>query len=284
MKFGAHILFVLALVGCPKAPEVPNSTPSQESPQELELAPAESVPASLRVKFSAKLRVPGRAIPSLPGVLLVDSPRFRMILNGPIGGAVFTAIANEEALVLLDYREGRALMMEEGEHTGLGDFGVQDIGSLTTAMLGRLPEGYASKLSPISQADGEWVFRLQDPGQPGSRTDLGFNAYGHLVWLESYQADGSSLVRLEHEEWQEFTSDIPLEAQRLQEFGPTLLPKRSRLIHQASSVELVLKYSQWIDLMEVGPDAFNTSMSEGVEVLTLQEALEEAAAKTQSED
>ena len=282
MKFGVHILCVLALVGCPKAPDVSHTPTSQEGPQVLEFAPSDSVPASLRVKFSAKLRVPGRAIPSLPGMLLVDSPRFRMILNGPIGGAVFTAIANEEALVLLDHREGRALTVGAGEETGLGDFGVQDIAALNTTMLGRLPEAYASKLSPVSQADGEWVFRLQDPS--GTRTELGFNAAGHLVWLESYQADGRSLVRLEHEEWQEFTSEIPLEVQRLEEFGPTLLPKRSRLIHEASSVELTLKYSAWTDLMEVGPDAFNTSLSEGIEVLTLKEALEEAAAETQSVD
>ena len=282
MKHLAPILTALALTACPKAPGVPSVPTEQAVPQTMEIAPAESLPASLRVRFSAKLRVPGRAIPSLPGMLLVDSPRFRMVLNGPIGGAVFTAIANEEALVLLDHREGRALTVEDGEETGIGSFGLQDIAALNTTMLGRLPEGYASQLTPVSQANGEWVYRLQDPGESGTRTELGFNAAGHLIWLESYTADGSSLVRLEHQEWQEYTSDIPMEAERLQEFGPTLLPKQSRMVHGASSVELTIKYSQWTYLQEVGPDAFNTSVSGGIEVLSLQEAMDAARTETQS--
>ena len=85
MKHLAPILTALALTACPKAPGVPSVPTEQAVPQTMEIAPAESLPASLRVRFSAKLRVPGRAIPSLPGMLLVDSPRFRMVLNGPIG-------------------------------------------------------------------------------------------------------------------------------------------------------------------------------------------------------
>ena len=107
---------------------------------------------------------------------------------------------------------------------------------------------------------------------------------GHLAWLESYQPDGSSLIRLEHEEWQEFDSEIPLVAEKLEEFGPAKLPKRSRLVHKASSVELVLKFSSWTDLMEVGPSAFDTDVPGGIEVLSLQEAMQAAEEQAQPTD
>ena len=282
MKLWASFLFIFGLSGCPKGPDLTGGTPAEDSLRAPDFASPVSIPASSRVKFSAKLRVPGRAIPSLPGVLLVDSPRFRMILNGPIGGAVFTAIANEGGMLVLDHREGRALTVGTDEETGLGSFGVQDVAALTTTLLGRLPATHLPELTLMSHEGEEWRYRSQR--EDGSWVELGLNALGHLAWLESYQPDGSSLLRLEHEEWQEFSSEIPMEAERLQEHGPIRLPKRSRLVHKGSSVELILKFSLWQDLMEVGPSAFETDVPEGIEVLTLQEAMQVAEEQAGSDD
>ena len=91
-----------------------------------------------------------------------------------------------------------------------------------------------------------------------------------MQWVETFQVDGTSLFRLEHEEWQEF--------------GEVLLPKRSILSQSESSLEVTLKYSSWSEVSEVGPSAFDTSVAEGIEVLTLQEALQVAQEQAEETD
>ena len=263
------LLFSVVLLGCPKAPELSAPIATQvDAATVLERAAQQQEMPSIRVKFSAKMRVPRRAIPSLPGVLLVDEPRFRMVLNGPIGGAVFTAIANEQGMVLFDHREARALTVGTGEETALGLIGSEEMDALTKTMLGRIPVGMLSKLSPLSHGEGEWVYRVQR--EDGARLDLGLDEQGKLRWMETFHVNGTSLLRLVHEEWQEF--------------GDVLLPKRSVLSQSESSLEVTLKYASWVEVPEVGPSAFDTGVAEGIEVLTLQEAIEAAQNQTEESD
>jgi len=273
MKNSCAIILAVVLLGCPKAPSSAlSTTEAVDANTVLDLASERALPETVRGKFSAKIRAPGQAIPSLPGVVIVDRPdRIRMVINAPIGGPVFSAVTDGSDLLLFLHRDNKALKVNTADETLASMLGeAVDLTVVTRLLLGGAPFADMQSESPtvVSRGVEGAVFAYER--DDGAKLQLMLDPLGRMRWMETYDATAQLLIRIAHEEW--------LEIEGAQ------MPRLSRLTLPGSSLELTLKHSGWTEINEIGPGAFDTTVPEGVGIVPLEDALKAAREQAPTDD
>jgi len=243
---------VLLMTGCVKTTEV-------LSPDAL-LAAGQSrkIPFAMRGKFSAKLTVRGESVPSLPGAMILYQPdRFRIEMNAPIGGAVFTLVSNGSGVAMHLHRD-KVTILEPEAQVFLSGFMGEGTGlkSLTRVLLGSLPLQDGVPVRTEIDASGT---RFVYAGPKGSELKVSLHPGGELARMESLDSEGVLLFSMEHES--------------LTQVEGKGMPKVSVIEIPAQEVHLRLKFSGWSELAKI-PAAFGLDVPAGVEVVDVKTALE----------
>ena len=247
------VFWVLMLVmGCPKAP---NNLTDQAL---LELGQSRDIPYAMRGKFSAKVTAKGDPMPGLPGAMILHQPdRFRIALNAPIGGPVFTLISDGTGVGLVLHRENVYILVEHAADL-LGPLVNQGVGleSLTAVLLGSVPW---SETAPSSIEEIEDGIRFVYSGPEGSSVKVQLHPGGELALLETFDAEDVLVFSVAHREYSK------VEGFRM--------PKKTYIQMPAADLSVQLKFSDWSELAKI-PNAFGLDAPSGVEVIGYEEALE----------
>jgi hypothetical protein len=244
-------LFLL-MTGCVKTPEV-------LSPDALLAAgQARKIPFAMRGKFSAKLTVRGESFPSLPGAMILHQPdRFRIEMNAPIGGPVFTLVSNGSGVAMHLHRD-KVTILEPEAQVFLSSFMGEGTGlkSLTSVLLGGVP---LQDERPVRTETDESGTRFVYAGPQGSELKIILHPGGELARMESLDSSGVLLFSMEHE------SLVQVEGKGM--------PKVSVIEIPSQEIHLRLKFSGWSELAKI-PEAFGLGVPAGIEVLDGKTALE----------
>ena len=260
------LFFVFLLSACPKAPA------DLEPEALLEAGQARKVPYAMRGKFSAKI-VFEEAFPSLPGAVILHKPaRFRIAVNAPIGGPVFTFVSNGEGVGLILHSAPEELantyILVEDARDFLGEGGEGGVGleSFTSLLMGTLP--YKTQ-TPIRTEEDEEGTLFVYAGPAMAETQIRLHNGGELLQLEIFNGEGKKVFTLRNDE--------------LMKVAGIRMPKSTVIESPIHGLQLKLKYSDWAELAQI-PDAFGLEAPSGVEVIDVETAFQRLAPELNDQD